>query len=338
MTKSDLPSGTVRQAIAKMKHSTWETQSEGINLIKQLVKENPADVKKKSAIVIPLVHKQTTNLRSSLSRDAILCLNAIFAEIGNSKECSRYLDLVIPTLIQKNALSSRFIAGDAKNTIQTIIDNVPRTADVIKPICILGEEKSTDAAIMDIVSDWLYYLIKKMDKELLSNSEKVTLQLIVRCVSGLLYSPSKQSRSFARKSAEYLGNLTSNISQLKQIVKVHVVSKHQERFLKEIGKAGSDPMSPPSTPQSTAATLENSSINKVKSIKQAQTPHHIQSPALKPKSSCRKKLSNEINYVADEDITLDGDPNEMLPQAVEVLWKEFQESQNVSSFVKKKRS
>lgn len=46
-TDSDLKSDAINQAIVKMKDSTWETQSEGINAITKLVKKNPAGIKKK---------------------------------------------------------------------------------------------------------------------------------------------------------------------------------------------------------------------------------------------------------------------------------------------------
>ena len=113
------PERALQKALEKLRGEDWAAQFEAINQLRRLVNScgdgGPHDASSTlSAQLHPtllLLKEFADSLRSTLSKNAVICFKELFVKMGPKMEA--HLDVVVPLLIKKSSESNGFIGTEA---------------------------------------------------------------------------------------------------------------------------------------------------------------------------------------------------------------------------------
>lgn len=119
------PEIQLKNAIDNLNASNWETQFHSITTIRRIAIFH-------KDLLIPHLHKIVlkigkfvNNLRSSLSKNAIICLDDLFVNLKTQMDSE--LEHIIPILLKKTGEVNRFINNQAERALHSLISNTSQS-------------------------------------------------------------------------------------------------------------------------------------------------------------------------------------------------------------------
>ncbi len=99
-----------------------ETKMEGLNLIRRLTMSHPEESTGQMHTVVVAVLNEVKNLRSSVSKLAIMCMADMFQELHQAMD--KDLDQICKILVPKGGESNAFIREDVDKALDSMVQNV----------------------------------------------------------------------------------------------------------------------------------------------------------------------------------------------------------------------
>ncbi|KAM8920816.1 TOG array regulator of axonemal microtubules protein 1 [Pelodytes ibericus] len=116
------PEGSVSEAFKLLADDEWERKVEGLHLVRSLTVFHSDLVIERLPDLKVTVIKEVKNLRSSVSRAAIVCLGDMFTHL--KKNMDYELDNSVRVLLHKSGEPNTFIREDIDKTLDAMVQNV----------------------------------------------------------------------------------------------------------------------------------------------------------------------------------------------------------------------
>ncbi|XP_064599948.1 TOG array regulator of axonemal microtubules protein 1-like isoform X2 [Liolophura sinensis] len=115
------PDAALREAMKYMGQQDWETKCNGINIVRRLCKYHPDVLIAQLHTVNIALIAEVKNLRSQVSRLAVVCVGDMFQSLRNKMDVD--LDMVVKALLAKNGESNGFIRDDVDRALSLMVEN-----------------------------------------------------------------------------------------------------------------------------------------------------------------------------------------------------------------------
>lgn len=181
-----------KTALAKGENQeTWIEKCEGLEMLRRLVLHDTEAVCSNVREVVELVMTEVRNLRSSVSRLAILALGDMYEKLGRAMDKS--LDATVLTLQNKaGAEASTFIKQDVAESLERMVEHMSNTRALIALLaCMEHKTKDVRRTTCRLVSD----VAQRLGPKVLSNKETPRF---IRLVAKALTDSDQEVRYWAR--------------------------------------------------------------------------------------------------------------------------------------------
>ncbi|CBZ01773.1 Crescerin-like protein che-12 [Caenorhabditis elegans] len=202
----DTSNMSVNQALKKMSSDEWADKVDGLNMISTLSETQPRMVADNLKEVIIAILNECKNLRSSVSRVAIVTIGTV-AQNLNSKIDSEMEKICAVLLSKSGDVSNAFIRDDATDSLNKLVKAA--TAGKALQGIILAGAKSKNNTIRSSCANFVYDIITIQgssailnNQNALSNVLPVLLQFS-RDQSPQVRNPGKQSLCFLSKDPNF---------------------------------------------------------------------------------------------------------------------------------------
>lgn len=111
-----------RSSTRNLKSDQWDVQFEALNSVRCLAIHHSELIIKQLHSIVLEVLQSVDSLRSSVSRNAIMCLHDLFFGLGRAMDPE--VDTVVPALVKKAGDTSGFLCEEADRAITCMVQNV----------------------------------------------------------------------------------------------------------------------------------------------------------------------------------------------------------------------
>ncbi|XP_071787660.1 TOG array regulator of axonemal microtubules protein 1-like isoform X2 [Asterias amurensis] len=189
------PDKALQDAYKYMGNEDWETKMEGLNLIRRLVKFHPEVITDQTHTVVVAVMNEVKNLRSSVSKLAIMCMAEMFQELKSAMD--KDLDQICKILVPKGGESNAFIREDVDKALDSMVSNVSPQRAVCALINAGSSHKS--ANVRKATAMHLDRLVEKMGPGRVLSGVKDITDKILPTAARLAVDNAQETRFYARK-------------------------------------------------------------------------------------------------------------------------------------------
>lgn len=187
--------------------SDWKQSFDNLDILRKFNKFHPEELIKISPKLIGFLISNLSNLRSNLTKNAliltkeILTYNTNFLNIITMKQPEVLSDL-IPLLYEKGNNDKAFLKNEAKEAIRSFEKNAPLDENILKILLALTQEKNP--GISEKATDSLSLIIISKEEEILRKEYgKNIYELLVSILAKLLDS----NRMLIKKQGEEILNV-----------------------------------------------------------------------------------------------------------------------------------
>ncbi|XP_055937310.1 TOG array regulator of axonemal microtubules protein 1-like isoform X2 [Argiope bruennichi] len=169
------PNEALKKALKSLSTDTWMGKIEGIRTIQRLSKSHPDVLQLQLHAVVLALLTEVKNLRSSVSRAAILAIGDLFVTLKKNVEPD--LDLITSTLLSKCGETVGFIRDDIEKVMNHLIDTITPCKAALSIIA--GGASHRNGAVRKVAAQSLLAVVEKMGAaRILTSSKDVTERLI----------------------------------------------------------------------------------------------------------------------------------------------------------------
>jgi hypothetical protein len=238
------PSKDLAAALEALDSGEWKVEFAALDEIRRACIWHADLCLPQLGVIVRKVNGQVdNNLRSSVRKNAVLCLQAIFCTLG--KHVENHMHLLVPTLCKRAVEDNHFLAGEADVALQALIVNVT-PSKATKAMLNAATAKDKADQIRAVAVKCLGFCVESFGVDLLRHR---ILGDLLSCLSELLYDRGTFARAHAKTAVAELVRLLQEdqaapqeheerVRWLKAAVDKHVPAKHQDRFLGAMQKAG----------------------------------------------------------------------------------------------------
>ncbi|GIY14772.1 hypothetical protein CDAR_607092 [Caerostris darwini] len=168
------PNEALKKALKSLSTDTWMGKIEGIRTIQRLAKNHPDVLQLQLHPVVLGLLTEVKNLRSSVSRAAILAIGDLFVALKKNVESD--LDLITSTLLSKCGETVGFIRDDIEKVMNHLIETITPCKAALSIIA--GGASHRNGAVRKVAAQSLLAVVEKMGAARILTSKDVTERLI----------------------------------------------------------------------------------------------------------------------------------------------------------------
>ncbi|KAF4018044.1 hypothetical protein G4228_009365 [Cervus hanglu yarkandensis] len=189
------PEVALTEALRLLADEDWEKKIEGLNFIRCLAAFHSEILNTKLHETNFAVVQEVKNLRSGVSRAAVVCLSDLFTHLKKSMD--QELDNTVKVLLQKSGESNTFIREDVDKALRAMITNVTPARAVVS--LINGGQSHLHIAVRRCAAQHLSDVVEFMEPERALSGTKDMADRILPAAAKFAQDSSPETRYYGRK-------------------------------------------------------------------------------------------------------------------------------------------
>ncbi|GMF24936.1 unnamed protein product [Phytophthora fragariaefolia] len=191
------PKQDLGKVLTQLQSDDWETNFDALSTVRRLATHHSGmiDSSKVHAIVVSIL-KQVPNLRSSVSKNALLALESMCAAFSRTMDSE--VENIVPVLLKRCADSNTFVCESAAASLHTVV----LKCSTSRVISALGSHVSSKSSLIRReVARGMHALILSQGESIHASKDMPSIfQLVGRC----LEDSNNEVRNIAKQSVLYL--------------------------------------------------------------------------------------------------------------------------------------
>ncbi|XP_066854886.1 TOG array regulator of axonemal microtubules protein 1 isoform X2 [Anser cygnoides] len=189
------PETALTEALVLLTDDDWEKKIEGLNFVRCLSAYHAAILTVKLHETSLAVAQEVKNLRSGVSRAAVVCLGDLFTHLKKSMD--QELDNTVKVLLHKAGESNTFIREEVDKALKAMVNNVTPA----RALCSLinGGQSHLHAAVRRCTAQHMSDIVERMGPEWMLAGTKVVTDRIFPAIARFALDSSQQTRYYGRK-------------------------------------------------------------------------------------------------------------------------------------------
>uniref|UniRef100_A0A8C3J665 TOG array regulator of axonemal microtubules 1 n=1 Tax=Calidris pygmaea TaxID=425635 RepID=A0A8C3J665_9CHAR len=189
------PEVALMDALALLADDDWEKKIEGLNFVRCLSAYHAAVLTVKLHETSLAVAQEVKNLRSGVSRAAVVCLGDLFTYLKKSMD--QELDNTVKVLLHKAGESNTFIREEVDKALKAMVNNVTPA----RALCSLisGGQSHLHSAVRRCTAQHLSDIVERMGAERILCGTKAVADRIFPAIARFAQDSSQQTRYYGRK-------------------------------------------------------------------------------------------------------------------------------------------
>ncbi|XP_066480524.1 TOG array regulator of axonemal microtubules protein 1 [Tiliqua scincoides] len=189
------PEIALLEALQYLADDAWEKKIEGLNSIRCLSAYHPDALSAKLHETTLAVVQEVKNLRSVVSRAAVICLGDLFNYL--KKNMDQELDNTVKVLLHKAGESNTFIREDVDKALKAMVNNVT-SARALSSL-INGGQSHLNTAVRRCTAQHLSDVVEHMGPGRILSGIKDVTDKILSAVAKFVQDGSQETRYYGRK-------------------------------------------------------------------------------------------------------------------------------------------
>ncbi|XP_038193479.1 TOG array regulator of axonemal microtubules protein 1 isoform X2 [Arvicola amphibius] len=189
------PEIALTEALRLLADEDWEKKMEGLNFIRCLAAFHSDLLSTKLHETNFAVVQEVKNLRSGVSRAAVVCLSDLFTYLRKSMD--QELDTAVRALLHKAGESNTFIREDVDKALRAMVNNVTPARAVIA--LINGGQSHLHSAVRRCTAQHLAEVVEFMEPERILSGTKDMAERILPAAAKFAQDSSQETRYYGRK-------------------------------------------------------------------------------------------------------------------------------------------
>nr|AAI72117.1 Fam179b protein [Mus musculus] len=189
------PDIALTEALRLLADEDWEKKMEGLNFVRCLAAFHSNLLNTKLHETTFAVVQEVKNLRSGVSRAAVVCLGDLFTYLKKSMD--QELDSAVRALLHKAGESNTFIREDVDKALKAMVNNVTPARAVTS--LINGGQSHLHIAVRRCTAQHLADVVECMDPERISSGTKDMADRLLPAAAKFAQDSSQETRYYGRK-------------------------------------------------------------------------------------------------------------------------------------------
>ncbi|KAM9556591.1 TOG array regulator of axonemal microtubules protein 1 [Guaruba guarouba] len=189
------PEMALTEALTLLADENWEKKTEGLNFIRRLSAHHATILTAKLHETNMAVAQEVKNLRSGVSRAAVICLGDLFTCL--KKNMDQELDYTVKILLHKAGESNTFIREEVDKALKAMVNNVTPA----RALCSLidGGQSHLNSAVRRCTAQHLSDTVERMGLDRILSGTKVVADRLFPAIVRFAQDSSQQTRYYGRK-------------------------------------------------------------------------------------------------------------------------------------------
>nr|XP_045010973.1 TOG array regulator of axonemal microtubules protein 1 isoform X2 [Jaculus jaculus] len=189
------PEVALTEALRLLADEDWEKKIEGLNFIRCLAAYHSEILNTKLHETNFAVIQEVKNLRSGVSRAAVVCLSDLFTYL--KKGMDQELDMTVRVLLHKAGESNTFIREDVDKALRSMVNNVTPARAAVS--LINGGQSHLHIAVRKCTAQHLSDVIEFMEPERILSGTKDIAERLLPAAAKFAQDSSQETRYYGRK-------------------------------------------------------------------------------------------------------------------------------------------
>ncbi|KAM5235817.1 TOG array regulator of axonemal microtubules protein 1 isoform 2-T2 [Ctenodactylus gundi] len=189
------PEIALTEALRLLADEDWEKKIEGLNFIRCLAAFHSEILNTKFHETIFAVVQEVKNLRSGVSRSAVVCLSDLFTFL--KKNMDQDLDNTVKVLLHKAGESNTFIREDVDRALRAMVHNVTPSRAIVS--LINGGQGHLHIAVRRCTAQHLSDVIECVEPERILSGTKDMAERLLPAAAKFAQDSSQETRYYGRK-------------------------------------------------------------------------------------------------------------------------------------------
>ncbi|XP_036737245.2 TOG array regulator of axonemal microtubules protein 1 isoform X4 [Manis pentadactyla] len=189
------PEIALTEALRLLADKDWEKKIEGLNFIRCLAAFHSEILNTKLHETSFAVVQEVKNLRSGVSRAAVVCLSDLFTYL--KKGMDQELDTTVKVLLHKAGESNTFIREDVDKALRAMVNNVTPARAVVS--LINGGQSHLHIAVRKCTAQHLSDIVEIMEPERILSGTKDMADRLLPAAAKFAQDSSQETRYYGRK-------------------------------------------------------------------------------------------------------------------------------------------
>ncbi|KAM6335385.1 TOG array regulator of axonemal microtubules protein 1 [Podargus strigoides] len=189
------PEEALTEALALLAEENWEKKIEGLNFVRRLSAYHATVLTAELHEISLAVAQEVKNLRSGVSRAAVVCLGDLFTCLKKSMDPE--LDNAVKVLLHKAGEPNTFIREEVDKALKAMVNNVTPA----RALCSLinGGQSHLHAAVRRCTAQHLSDTVDRMGPERILAGTKAVADQVFPAIASFAQDSSQQTRYYSRK-------------------------------------------------------------------------------------------------------------------------------------------
>ncbi|XP_069712854.1 TOG array regulator of axonemal microtubules protein 1 isoform X2 [Phaenicophaeus curvirostris] len=189
------PEVVLAEALAFLADDDWEKKIKGLNFVRCLSAYHATVLTAKLHETSLAVTQEVKNLRSGVSRAAVVCLGDLFTHLKKSMD--QELDNAVKVLLHKAGESNTFIREEVDKALKAMVNNVTPA----RALCSLinGGQSHLHSAVRRCTAQHLSDIVERMGPEWSLSEPKAVPDRLFPVIAKFAQDSSQQTRYYSRK-------------------------------------------------------------------------------------------------------------------------------------------
>ncbi|KAM6069182.1 TOG array regulator of axonemal microtubules protein 1 isoform 2-T2 [Theristicus caerulescens] len=189
------PETALTEALTLLADDDWEKKIEGLNFVRCLSAYHATVLTAKLHETSLAVAQEVKNLRSGVSRAAVVCLGDLFTYLKKSMD--QELDNTVKVLLHKAGESNTFIREEVDKALKAMVNNVTPA----RALCSLinGGQSHLHSAVRRCTAQHLSDIVERMGPERILSGTKAVADRVFPAIARFAQDSSQQTRYYGRK-------------------------------------------------------------------------------------------------------------------------------------------
>ncbi|XP_035756332.1 TOG array regulator of axonemal microtubules protein 1 [Egretta garzetta] len=189
------PETALTDALTLLADDDWEKKIEGLNFVRCLSAYHATVLTAKLHETSLAVAQEVKNLRSGVSRAAVVCLGDLFTHLKKSMD--QELDNTVKVLLHKAGESNTFIREEVDKALKAMVNNVTPA----RALCSLinGGQSHLHSAVRRCTAQHLSDIVERMGAERILSGTKAVADRLFPAIARFAQDSSQQTRYCGRR-------------------------------------------------------------------------------------------------------------------------------------------
>ncbi|XP_016154438.1 PREDICTED: protein FAM179B, partial [Ficedula albicollis] len=189
------PEAALAEALALLADHDWEKKIEGLNFVRCLSAYHAPVLTAKLHETTLAVAQEVKNLRSGVSRAAVVCLGDLFTHLKKSMD--QELDNAVKVLLHKAGESNTFIREEVDKALKAMVNNVTPA----RALCSLinGGQRHLHSAVRRCTAQHLGQLVQRLGPERLLAGPRPAAERLLPALASFVQDSSQHTRYHGRR-------------------------------------------------------------------------------------------------------------------------------------------